>query len=375
MKHLQDNIPPTGGTTPSDVIRWHTSLQVLHARLASHFARPEPYARALRFVQGILSTLERKNGWQLAEQAREATPYGMQRLLSQAVWDADGVRDEIRAFALQQVGSRHVIAAIDESGFLKRGTHSAGVGKQHYGPTGDLRNCQVGVFLSLVTEASHTLIDRELYLPADWTDDPVRCQRAAIPATVPFRTKPQLAILMLERLEQAHVSMEWVVADSVYGGNPDLRTWLEAHKQPYVMAIACDEPVVLEIPQVGVRRLEVRDVPAQLSPSDWQQLSMSEAPKGLVSLPGPVCPFGVKAAMMVGRACCCVAPWTRPRSWRFIWSLRPLARSFRPRSQHWEAAGVSKRTLRMAKISAWTTTKCAASSAGIAIMWNTPAIL
>jgi SRSO17 transposase len=280
MKHLQHNTAPAGLTTLSDVMGWHRSLQLLHARLASHFARPEPYARALRFVQGVLSTAERKNAWQLAEQAREATPYGMQRLLSQAVWDADGVRDDLRAFALHQLGSRHVIVAIDETGFLKRGKHSAGVGKQHFGPTGDLRNCQVGVFLSLVTEAGHTLIDRELYLPRDWTDDPARGPRAAIPATVPFRTKPQLAILMVQRLKQAQVSIEWVVADSVYGGNADLRTWLETHKQPYVMAIACDEPVVLHIPTVGVRRLEVRDLPELLSASDWQPLSMSEGTKG-----------------------------------------------------------------------------------------------
>jgi SRSO17 transposase len=234
----------------------------------------------LRFLQGILSTVERKNGWQLAEQAREATPYGMQRLLSQAVWDADSVRDAIRTFALHHLGNRAVIAAIDETGFLKRGKHSAGVGKQHYGPTGDLRNCQVGVFLSLVTEAGHTLIDRELYLPTDWTDDRARCQKVGIPATVPFRTKPQLAILMVQRLLQAQVSIEWVVADSVYGGNPDLRTWLHTHTQPYVMAVPCDEPVVLHLPTVGVRRLEVRDVPAQLSASCWHPLAMSEGTKG-----------------------------------------------------------------------------------------------
>ena len=280
MKLPQHNTPPAGLTTLSDVMGWHASLIQLHARLASHFARPQPFQRALRFVQGILSSVERKNGWQLAEQAREATPYGMQRLLSQAVWDADGVRDDLRAFALHQVGHRHVIVAIDETGFLKRGTHSAGVGKQHYGPTGDLRNCQVGVFLSLVTEAGHTLIDRELYVPRDWTDDLARSQRVGIPETVPFRTKPQLAILMVERLEQAQVSVEWVVADSVYGGNPDLRSWLETHRQPYVMAVACDEPIVLHLPTVGVRRLEVRDVPAQLSASSWQPLSMSEGTKG-----------------------------------------------------------------------------------------------
>src|SRR5450432_3239997 len=149
MKLPQNNTPDAGLTTVPDLIQWHQDLKILHTRLASHFARPEPHARALRYVQGILSTVERKNGWQLAEQAREATPYGMQRLLSQAEWDADGVRDEIRAFVLHHLGSQHVIIALDETGILKRGKHSAGVGKQHYGPTGDVRNCQVGVFLSL----------------------------------------------------------------------------------------------------------------------------------------------------------------------------------------------------------------------------------
>src|SRR5438876_9635373 len=116
MKPSQDSTPPPEVTTLSQVMVWQHSLRLLHARLACHFARPEPFARALRFVQGILSSVERKNGWQLAEQAREATPYGMQRLLSQAVWDVDGVRDEIRTFALQQLGCRQVIVPIDETG-------------------------------------------------------------------------------------------------------------------------------------------------------------------------------------------------------------------------------------------------------------------
>jgi SRSO17 transposase len=280
MKHEHHTIPSDDVVTTTDLVRWTKELFALHARLAPYFARPEPFARTLRFVQGILSEVSRKNSWQLAEQAREANPFGMQRLLSQAVWDEDGVRDEIRALALRTLGNRHLIVAIDETGFLKRGKHSAGVGKQHYGPTGDQRNCQVGVFLSLVTAAGHILIDRELYLLAEWTNDPVRCQDAGIPKTVPFRTKPQLAILMLERLKQVKLSVEWVVADSVYGGNRELRDWLETEGQCYVMAVACDEAVVLEIPNVGVRRLEVRDVPTYLSASDWQRISMSEGTKG-----------------------------------------------------------------------------------------------
>src|SRR5262249_51159238 len=149
-------------------------------------------------------------------------PSGMQRLLSSAMWDQDGVRDEIRALALQALGNKQAVVAIDETGILKRGKHSAGVGLQHYGPTGDVRNCQVGVFLSLVTQTGHTLIDRELYLPADWTDDPARRSKASIPKTVAFRTKPELAILMLQRLKLAQVDIEWVVGDSVYGGNQEL---------------------------------------------------------------------------------------------------------------------------------------------------------
>jgi SRSO17 transposase len=229
-----------------DVMRWRGSLIQLHARLASHFARPEPYQRLLRFVQAILSSVERKNGWQVAEHAREATPYGMQRLLSQAVWDVDGVRDEVRTLALEHLGTAGAIVAIDETSFPKRGEHSAGVKKQYCGTTGQVQNCQVGVFLSYITPAGHTLIDRELYLPQDWIDERARCQQAGIPDTIPFRTKPDLAIEMLSRLHQTRVPVDWVVADSVYGGHLELRTWLEVHQYCYVGAVACDEAVVLQ---------------------------------------------------------------------------------------------------------------------------------
>jgi SRSO17 transposase len=277
MKLSEPNTSSWVLTTLADVIRWRSSLIQLHARLACYFARPQPYQRLLRFLQGVLSQVARKNGWQLAEQAREATPYGMQRLLSQAVWDVDGVR----AFALAQLGTNAAIVAIDETSFPKRGKHSAGVKKQYCGTTGQVQNCQVGVFLSYITPLGHTLIDRELYVPQDWTDDRERCRQAGIPETIAFRTKPDLAIVMLERLHQAGVPVDWVVADSVYGGHLELRTWLETQQYPYVGAVACDEPVVLVVPDGGVRRMEVRDVPALvLTDSCWQRLSMSEGSKG-----------------------------------------------------------------------------------------------
>src|SRR6266567_3164468 len=142
-------------------------------------------------------------------------------------------------------------------------------------------NCQVGVFLSYVTAKGHSLIDRELYLPFDWTADPKRCQEAGIPESTRFQTKPELAVQMLERLRQAHIPISWVVADTVYGGNLDLRTWCEQHGYAYVLAVACDEPVGILTAEGERRQVEVRDVEALLlAEQDWQRLAMSEGTKG-----------------------------------------------------------------------------------------------
>ncbi len=167
---------PTLGTIGG----WAMSLFQLHQRLSPYFARPEVRAHARLYLQAILSEIPRKNGWQIAEYARQARPYGMQRLLSRAVWDEDGCRDELRTLVLPDAvptSSRpcradaeplYPVLVLDESGFPKRGRHSAGVGRQYCGATGQVENCQVGVFLSYVTALGHALIDRELYLPEDW---------------------------------------------------------------------------------------------------------------------------------------------------------------------------------------------------------------
>src|SRR3989442_5782482 len=281
MQHDQHSTPRGKATTVAEVCQWAQELFRLHARLASRFARPEPHRRALAYLQGILSSIERKNGWQLAEYAREARPDGMQRLLSSAVWDSDGVRDDLRSYALEQLGQESAILVIDETGFPKRGNKSAGVGVQYCGTTGQVENCQVGVFLSYVTAKGHTLIDRELYLPFDWCEDRDRCRAAGIPDDKSrFQTKPELAQKMIERIFQTQIPICWVVVDTVYGGNLDLRTWLEAHGYPYVMAVACNEPVGFQTP-TGRRREEAALVEAfVLHDGDWQRLSMSEGTKG-----------------------------------------------------------------------------------------------
>ena len=250
-------------------------------RLRPYFARPEPFERALRFVHALLSEIPRKNGWQVAEQAREATPYGMQRLLAQAVWDENGVRDEVRRLVVETLGQKDATVAIDETSFPKRGEQSAGVAHQYCGTTGKVENCQVGVFLSWITARGHSLIDRELYLPSSWTADPARCRTASIPASVPFRTKPELALHMLIRLREAGLHPEWVVADSVYGGNATLRDWLEEQGQASVGMVTCTEPIVLTLPDGSLRRIQVGDLPALLpEQTSWSRLASSIGPKG-----------------------------------------------------------------------------------------------
>jgi SRSO17 transposase len=279
------------GPSLQEIGKWPLALFSLHQRLAPYFARPEPRQHALLYLQAIISDIPRKNSWQIAEHAKQARPYGMQRLLSRAVWDEEGIRNEVRAFVgaclnppsegpgvPQQAPSP--VLVIDESGFPKRGTKSAGVQKQYCGATGQVDNCQVGVFLSYVTAQGHTLIDRELYLPEDWITDTVRKQAAHIPDTVDFQTKPELARRMVQRAQSASLPINWVVADTVYGHSTDLRLWLEEQGFSYALAVPANEVVCVQTAQ-GYRLCDVaRSEQHTLNAQDWQRLSMSQGTKG-----------------------------------------------------------------------------------------------
>jgi len=276
----------------SEISRWPGRLRELYERLRPRFARPEAFQHALLYLQAILSEIPRNNGWQIAEHARLARPYGMQRLLSRAVWDQDGVRDDLRALVCQtlhppplmQACASHEplfpVLVIDESGFPKRGRHSAGVGPQYCGLTGRVENCQVGVFLSYVTALGHALIDRELYLPEDWCSDLPRRQAAHIPDQVSFATKPELGQRMIQRAQAAHLPIRWVVADTVYGHSPDLRLFLEEQGYAYAMAVPCIEVVCVQT-RTGCLLSDVADIAHQaLRAKDWQRLSGSLGTKG-----------------------------------------------------------------------------------------------
>jgi SRSO17 transposase len=156
-------------------------LDRLHERIAGRFARSEPRARAREYVSGLVAGLERKNGWTLAERAGESSPDGMQRLLRWADWDVEGVRDDVRAYVVEMLGEPDGVLIADETGFLKKGTRSAGVQRQYSGTAGRTENSQIGVFLAYASSRGHALIDRELYLPKSWADDRDRCRAAGIP--------------------------------------------------------------------------------------------------------------------------------------------------------------------------------------------------
>jgi len=174
----------------AEVARWPAELDALAARLAGRFRRSEVRDRARRYLAGLLDRVERKNSWQLGEQLGELGPRGVQRLLSGAQWDADAVRDDLRVYVLEQLGSTEGVLVVDETGFIKKGTKSVGVQRQYSGTAGRTENCQLGVFLAYATPHGRAFLDRELYLPREWTDDRARCREAGVPDEVPFATKP-----------------------------------------------------------------------------------------------------------------------------------------------------------------------------------------
>src|SRR3954471_11952086 len=259
------------------VEHWADGLAALHARVGRRFARAEPRRRALAYVRGLLSPVERKNGWQLAELAGEPTPDGMQHLLARADWDADAVRDDLRAYVVEQLGEAPAVLVVAETGFLKKGTQSGGVQRQYSGTAGRIENCQLGVFLAYASAKGRTFLDRELYVPQAWAADAARRQEAAVPETVAFRTKPQLARAMLARALAAKVPAQWVTGDEVYGGDGRLRGWLEEQQVAHVLAIKRTERLWSTTTGTPVAATTL----AQAVPETaWERLSAGAGAKG-----------------------------------------------------------------------------------------------
>ena len=263
----------------AEVARWCEGIERVHECIAGRFRRPEPRRRALDYLKGLLSPVERKNGWQLAEQAGDATPYGVQHLLSTYIWDADLVRDDLRDYVVEHLGDASGVLVVDETGFLKKGNKSVGVQRQYSGTAGRIENCQIGVFLTYATVKGRTLLDRELYLPQVWSDDQERREEAGVPGKVAFRTKPRLAQLMLERAVESGIPFGWVTGDAVYGSDRKLRLWLERRDLPHVLAIKSNEKL-WALTDKGPRQVRAARLASGVEESGWVRLSAGDGAKG-----------------------------------------------------------------------------------------------
>ena len=246
--------------------RWPAALAEVHERVAHRFRRMEARERAHRYLAGLLARVERKNGWQLAEAMGEADPHGVQRLLNEAAWDADGVRDDLRAYALEHLGdAASGVLIVDETGFPKKGTRSCGVARQYCGSVGTTANAQIGVFLAYASDRGTAFIDRALYLPRAWARDRERRVAAGVPKGARFATKITLAKRLLARAFAVAVPARWVVADSFYGRSHALRRWLEQRGRPYVLMI----PKTTAVEYEG-RRERAEQLGARLGAEAWR---------------------------------------------------------------------------------------------------------
>ena len=267
------------GDEVAEVTRWAEGIEKVHECIAGRFRRPEPRRRALDYLKGLLSPVERKNGWQLAEQAGDASPDGVQRLLYNYQWDADLVRDDLKSYVIEYLADAAAVLAVDETGFLKKGDKSVGVQRQYSGTAGRIENSQVGVFLAYTSVNGRTLLDRELYLPQVWAEDLERRREAGVPEGVSFRTKPQLAQLMLERAVESGVPFGWVAGYEVYGNDRNLRLWLERQGVPHVLAIKRSEKL-WALTDRGPRQVRADRLASGVEECAWVRCSAGDGAKG-----------------------------------------------------------------------------------------------
>lgn len=290
--------------TLEELEQWQEAFEQFHARFADLFERSESREQAKKYLHGLLTTVSRKNSWQLAEVVGDGIPDRMQRLLYRVPWDANAARDRLQQFVIEMFADEEGIGVVDETSIPKAGNKSVGVAKQYCGTLGKIENCQVSTVLSYVGRGSHVFLDRCLYLPeVEWIWDQERRAEAAVPEEVRFETKPEQAIIMLERAWETGVPMKWVTGDEVYGDSPRLRETIQAHGRFYVLAVAANTRVWTQRPEVQepeeqtggrprrARRLASGSPSAQMVSSvvaswprhRWHQLAVMEGEKGPIT--------------------------------------------------------------------------------------------
>lgn len=286
--------------TLEDLEAWQDEFEQFHARFADLFERSESREQAKKYLRGLLAQADRKNSWQIAEAVGDRLPDRMQRLLYRVSWDADAARDRLEQFVIETFGEEEGIGVVDETSFVKKGTHSVGVARQYLGTAGKLENGQVATVLSYAAKGAHVLLDRQLYLPEEWAWNKQRRALARVPAEVRFATKPEQAIAMLEHAWEQGVPMRWVTGDEVYGDSPRLREAVQEHGRFYVLAVSSNTRVWIERPQViepqaqtggrprhaprvapgGPSACMVSQVIKHLPSHNWKRLAVMQGEKG-----------------------------------------------------------------------------------------------
>lgn len=262
------------------LLSWERDLAALKERIAPVFGRRELRETAGVFVDGLLSGVARKTGWLLAEQAGLARPYRIQSLLGRSRWDADALRDQVRAYVVEALGDADGVLVVDETGFLKKGKHSVGVARQYSGTAGRIENCQVGVFLAYASRFGQALVDRRLYLPDAWANDDDRRAAARVPDDIAFATKPQIAGELIAAALDTGLPCAWVLADALYGSDSRLRRMLEARGQAYVLAVRSNQHLRF-VRDGGLEQTSPEALADGLAAEAWSTHAAGEGAKGL----------------------------------------------------------------------------------------------
>ena len=289
--------------TAEELDEWGADFFAFCARFNDVFGRKESRTQASKYLRGLLSAVPRKNGWQLAEAMGDKVPDPTQRLLYRTLWSADMTRDLLQKYIIEGFADEDGIGVVDETGFIKKGNRSVGVKRQDSGTAGKIENCQIGTFLSYATVKGHVFLDRRLYLPKEWCNDPERREQAKVPEEVVFQTNPEQAMAMLEHAWQQGVPMRWVAGDEAYGDSTELRDLVARNQRWYVLTVRTPTQIWTERPSVvepgpqerGRPRTKVRladgaapattvkEVAACWPENGWQRLAVTEGEKGLIT--------------------------------------------------------------------------------------------
>jgi len=267
-----------GASVETTLELWASSLRDVKARIRPLFSQERVAVSAGKFLDGLLGNEPRKTGWMRAEAAGDSGPWRQQAILGRGRWDADALREIVREYALETLAEETAVLVVDETGFLKQGKASCGVARQYTGSAGKITNCQIGVFASYVSRHGYAFIDRELYLPKEWTDDADRLKAAHVPDEVGFATKPQIARQMIARALAAKVPFAFVAADSVYGTG-DIETMLRKAGKGYVLGVAANHV----FRSWGKKQLiggTAAKIAQSLPKRAWRRLSSGEGTKG-----------------------------------------------------------------------------------------------